>query len=79
MNFKYIWINCSLHVETKYWNKETNSLFDYETNDLNINQLSLNTNGNLYHWDKGLVFTEHKMSMGSKLLFMSSIKQTKGK
>lgn len=50
-----------LNIETYYWNKESNSLFDYDTSESNfISQLKISCNGVILRQDKLMLFSKTK-------------------
>lgn len=58
-----------LNVESYYWNKESNNLFDYDSQDNHKNQFSFEGNGQIMRQEKNLLFTKtkHQKNYSSKL------------
>ena len=68
-----------LLVESHIWNKDTNSLFDYESKDYFKSNSTITNNGYLMRNDKSLIFQENEKPSPTTKLFLTNIKKSKGK
>ena len=75
MNFKYsLLINPRLLVLTQTWNKESNSLFDFESNDCTRKSHVVTSKGHLIRHDKYTYFIKDTDKIpSSKPVYMLSV------
>ena len=67
-----------MEIESKIWKKDSNALFDYESNDYNISKKVITESGYLHRTDKNHLYLEHEEDYSSKTTYMATIKKAKG-